>query len=171
MDTPESDVSALQSGAIEPLPFYVEHEDAFRALLTRIASSANAHQRILDEYIENEAHKPVERYPTRSESKRYPLTRIKQSIVNELYYAIRREDGEVVALLINNNLVTANTTSEAGGTPLLEAIGTKNVSMVKWLLDLGADPNAFGLIVIKGPTDCLSFCRLIFLFFDIGLRI
>ena len=171
MDTPESDVSSLQSDAIEPLPFYVEREDAFRALLTRIASSANAHRHILDEYIENRAHKPVEHYPARSVPKRFPLTRIKQSIVNELYSAIWREDGEVVALLINNNLVTANTTSEAGGTPLLEAIGTKNVSMVKWLLDFGADPNAFGLIVIKNPADCLSFRRLIILFFDIGLRI
>jgi ankyrin repeat protein len=64
----------------------------------------------------------------------------------ELFYAITRQDSEAIALLIQNNLVTANTTSGAGRTPLLEAISTKNIPTVKELLDFGADPNAFGVV-------------------------
>ncbi|KAH0566266.1 hypothetical protein GP486_000341 [Trichoglossum hirsutum] len=145
MDTPEGDVSAIQSGAMEPLPLYVEREDPFRALLTRIAWSANVLQKNMDEFIQDEARKPIDRYPTGLNPLCHPSTPIKQGIVRELYHAIQRKDGEAVALLINNNLVTANTTSEAGKTPLLEAVGTKSVLMVKELLDFGADPNAFGV--------------------------
>jgi hypothetical protein len=62
---------------------------------------------------------------------------VKQQIVKELFNAIEREDAEAIALLIQWNLVTANTTSEFDQTPLVEAVSTKNIAIVKVVLDLG----------------------------------
>jgi ankyrin repeat protein len=75
------------------------------------------------------------------------LTLVKQQIVNELFNAISREDAQDIALLITHNLVTANTTSKTGQTPLLAAVSTKNIAIVREVLDLGADCNKFGVVV------------------------
>ena len=91
---------------------------------------------------------PIDHYPlVEAGSITDDLTCVKQQIVKELFNAIRRQDAEAIALLIQHNLVTANTTSESGQTPLLEAISTKNITIVKEVLDLGADCNKFGVVV------------------------
>jgi len=154
-------MSEVDSSPIEPLPVYVQNQvpqSPFDAALTRIAISMRIPDArvILESFIEsqkapayNRSHtateppKPIEEYPIGTE----PLTRVKQQIVVELFRAIRKEESETIALLIQNNLVTANTRSEAGRTPLLEAISTKIIHLVKELLDFGADPNAFGVVV------------------------
>jgi len=143
---------------LNPAPTYgCPGPSAFDALLTRIAVSAgNPEDRvILESFIESqkapayygsqqaEPSKPIDQYPIGDD----PLTCVKQQIVVELFRAIRREDSQAIALLIQNNIVTANTTSEAGQTPLLEAISTKIIHLVQELLDFGADPNAFGVVV------------------------
>jgi hypothetical protein len=145
---------------IEPLPDYVQDQlpqSTFDAVVTRIAIATREPDArvILESFIESqkapayegsqkaEVPKPIEEYPKGTE----PLTRVKQQIVIELFLAITREDSETIAVLIQNNLVTANTRSETGQTPLLEAISTKIIHLVKELLDFGADPNAFGDIV------------------------
>lgn len=153
-------MSEVDPSLIEPLPSYDQNQlpqSPFDAVLTRIAISMRDPdaRATLEGFIESqkapaysgsqnaEAPKPIEEYPMGTEL----LTRVKQQIVVELFRAIKREDSESISLLIQNNLVTANTRSEAGRTPLLEAISTKIVHLVKELLEFGADPNAFGVVV------------------------
>jgi len=152
--------SEVDSNPFEPLPSYDQNQlpqSPFDAVLTRIAiSTRDPDARVtLERFIESqkapaysgsqqaEAPKPIEEYPIGTEL----LTRVKQQIVMELFCAIRREDSESISLLIQNNLVSANTRNEAGLTPLLEAISTKITHLVKELLDFGADPNAFAVVV------------------------
>ena len=157
-----------------PPPACVENQlpqNAFDALLTRITSPAttlrypNARV-ILESYVEGQRAQdhhlddatniqspiPIEEYPSDNpySSSLAPdpaLVHIKQRIVEEFFIAIRKEDDESVGLLIQNNLVTANTTNQGGLTPLLPAIVANVMPIIKQLLVLGADPNAFGVIV------------------------
>lgn len=165
-----------QSIMMEPLPAYVEDQvpqNAFDALLTRISlpidvtlpRHPNARV-VLESYVESQkapaynvddaanvqSPSPISEYPADPDSINVVapdpiLLRVKQRIVEEFFRAIEREEDESVALLIQNNLVTANTTNRAGGTPLLAAISANVMPIVKQLLDLGADPNAFGQVV------------------------
>jgi len=153
-------MSEVDPSHIEPLPDYVQNQppqSTFDAVVTRIAIATREPdaRAILESFIESqkapayegsqktEAPKPIGEYPKGTD----PLTRVKQQIVRELFLAILREDSETIAVLIQNNLVTANTRSEGGRMPLLEAISTKIIHLVKELLDFGADPNAFGVVV------------------------
>jgi len=153
-------MSEVDPGSIDLLPAYVPDQlpqSPFDAVLTRIAvSTGDPDARvILESFVESqkapaynesqkaEAPKPIEEYPRGSE----PLERVKIRIIAELFRAIRTEDSEAVTLLIQNNLVTANTRNAEGRTPLLEAVATKIPHIVKELLDFGADPNAFGFVV------------------------
>lgn len=156
------DDSEVYVTPIEAIPSYVPNQlpqSPLDAVLTRIATSTRISDArvILESFVESqkapaydesesqkvEAPKPIEQYPFGVD----PIIRVKQEIVEELFRAIRREDSETVSLLIQHNLVTANTTSKDDRTPLLEAISTKIIHLVKELLDFGADPNAFGVIV------------------------
>ena len=160
--------------AMEYLPAFVEDQapqNAFVALLTRIIFSPvilrlPGARMILESYVvegqrEPAYHlddatsvlppRPIEEYPPDPDlSMLVPdptLICIKQRIVEEFFIAIRKEDDESVGLLIHNNLVTANTTNQGGLTPLLAAIVANVMPIIKQLLVLGADPNAFGVIV------------------------
>ena len=164
---------------MEPLPGYVEDQlpqNAFDALLTRIASPATTLRHpnarvILESFVEGQrapayhlddttnvqAPSPIEEYPSDPEpSSLEPdpvLIHIKKRIVEEFFEAIRREEDEFVALFIQNNLVTANTTNKGGLTPLLAAIVANVMPIVKQLLVLGADPNKFGVMVSVTPKS------------------
>lgn len=147
----------------EPLPLYVQDQlpqDPFDALLTRIAAPIsstypNAHKILVAECQapaysgpeKSKSREPIDHYPLLNEGISDESTRVKQQIVKKLFNSIWREDTEAVALLIQHNLVTANTTSESGQTPLLEAVSTKSIHMVKEVLRLGADCNKFGVVV------------------------
>jgi len=153
-------MSEVDPSVVEPLPAYVEDQlpqSPFDAVLKRIAVSMgdpNA-RATLESFVESqkapaynesqkaEAPKPIEEYPPGSE----PLEHVKRHIILEFFRAIRTEDSEAITLLIQNNLVTANTRSASSRTPLLEAVSTKIPHLVKELLDFGADPNAFGYLV------------------------
>ena len=158
---------------MEYLPAFVEDQapqNAFDALLTRIIFSPVIlrlpdARMILESYVEGQrapayhlddvtsapSPRPIEEYPPDPDlSMLVPdptLICIKQRIVEEFFIAIRKEDDESVGLLIQNNLVTANTTNQGGLTPLLAAIVANVMPIIKQLLVLGADPNAFGVIV------------------------
>ncbi|CAF9908046.1 MAG: hypothetical protein HETSPECPRED_007972 [Heterodermia speciosa] len=60
------------------------------------------------------------------------------------FSAIQTKKDEVVALLIETGIVTANTTSRDGVTPLLAAVEAGNVRMVQELIDFDADVNTYG---------------------------
>ena len=157
-----SQLAAVSSTMVEPLPLYVQDQvpqSPFDMLLTRIAvplSHPDA-RTILESFVESrkapaydgpekhQSHEPIDRYPNAFIPDQ--LTRVKQQIVKELFNAISRGDAEAIALLIQHNLITANTISETGQTPLLEAVSNKNIAIVKELLDFGADYNKFGVVV------------------------
>jgi ankyrin repeat protein len=78
-----------------------------------------------------------------------------ESSARALFVAIENGQDDVIAILIERNLVTANTKNQDGKTPLLAAVATRNVRIVQELVDFGAEPDAFGVEVrpnISGAT-------------------
>ncbi|ORX96159.1 hypothetical protein BCR34DRAFT_497961, partial [Clohesyomyces aquaticus] len=67
------------------------------------------------------------------------------NIVDTFFSAIRTKKDEVVASLIENALVTPETTDKNGRTPLLAAIEAGNIRTVQQLMDFDANVNAFGI--------------------------
>jgi ankyrin repeat protein len=67
-------------------------------------------------------------------------------VIKYFFSAIASGQEDVVSLLIESNLVTANT-KMIGMTPLLMAVSEKQVRIVQQLLELGAEPNEFGSAV------------------------
>jgi hypothetical protein len=67
--------------------------------------------------------------------------------VSSFYLAIDQGEEDLVAFLIGNNVITANTTTSVGETPLLRAVTKKQARVVQTLLDLGAEKDAFGCAV------------------------
>jgi hypothetical protein len=167
MDTPESDVFAIQSGTMEPLPLYVEHESelsGLQALVARLSVLLPLYplnRDTVNAFIESQTN--VETGPKKARAPdpimEYPVPahrqlpdeemRVRQAVVMGFYDAIFKGQDETIALFIKNNLVSANTTSAWGETPLLAAVATKNVKIVQQLLEFGADPNAFGVEVFQ----------------------
>jgi ankyrin repeat protein len=66
--------------------------------------------------------------------------------LSSLFLAIDHGDVDIVAFLIENDIITPNT-KRLDETPLLRAVTRKNVALVQRLLDLGADKEAFGCAV------------------------
>lgn len=177
MDSPEGDVFAIQSGTMEPLPLYVEQESELSGLQALIAAlpTSRLHpldRDVLNTFVESQAQvqagpkkagapEPIKEYPGEPYRKSTDeLMAVRQAIVTGFFDAISKGQDEAIALFINNNLVTANTTIWSGTTPLLAAVATKDVGIVQELLDFGADPNAFGVEVFI-RRFCLSFGSLI----------
>ena len=67
-------------------------------------------------------------------------------MTNYFFEAIEDGQQDVVTLLLENHLVTANT-KFGGTTPLLMAVSKKNIEIAQQLLELGADPNEFSFVV------------------------
>jgi hypothetical protein len=177
MDTPEGDVFAIQSGTMEPLPLYVEQESelsGLQALIAALPISSPVHaldRATMNAFIESQAQveagpkkagapEPIMEYPgLLYQGPTDELLRVRQAIVTGFFNAISEGQEDAIALFINNNLVTANTTNARRKTPLLAAVETKNMRIVQELLDFGADPHAFGVVVCRYPAwpGCLSF--------------
>jgi Ankyrin repeat len=163
MSTLEGDVSAIQSGIMEPLPTYAKQEDEQSGLQHLLASLCSYHgvdQDTMKDMLESQgqaqaaatkagAPKPIHQFPTVLLGQRPDkVTQVRQTIVRGFFEAISNEQDEVIALFINKGLVTPNTTAEDGKTPLLAAVATRNIRIVKELLDFGAEPDAWGVEVI-----------------------
>jgi hypothetical protein len=166
-------MSALHSDRIEPLPrytaneseevrnalilpVYTEHESEEIRILSTINSISGARPLSLTDLHtleEGNSGKPLDKYPE-SRSDRGgicdPLAVIRQIVVRGFFRAIEREQQDAIAIFIDRKLVTANTTN-GGKTPLLAAVATRNVGVVKQLLDYGARPNDFGVEVSYDP--------------------
>lgn len=153
MDTPECDISAIESGTMEPLPTYTVHDDgqdSFQALLATLCSPIEGDHpdpTILDEITESQNSKPLLSYPEPPFGHQPSAVMLaRQTIINGFFSTISQSQEEGISLFLSKNLVTANTTNEIGKTPLLTAIETRSVRIVKQLLDAGGDPNAFGVM-------------------------
>ncbi len=174
MDTPEGDATAIQAGTIEPLPLYVEEETALSRLQAFVAAALpppTSHEPPLDRhtvnaFIESQITvqaknagppEPIMEYPGGAYARPInEVMRIRQAVVRGFFEAISKGHEEAIALFINKNLVTANTTNEWKKTPLLAAVATRNVRIVQELLDFGADVNAFGVEVFHAANVYLS---------------
>ncbi|KAI8631108.1 hypothetical protein F5Y19DRAFT_482985 [Xylariaceae sp. FL1651] len=67
------------------------------------------------------------------------------NIVVAYFAAIKAGSHDVVGGLVEAGLVTTETTHDDGRTPLLAAIEAGRLETVRLLLELGADPNAYGV--------------------------
>lgn len=91
---------------------------------------------------------PITHYPaSTSSTSKLDLTvnlHVEQ-ILTTFFTAIRTKNDTAVTLLLSNNLVTPDTTSQSGETPLLAAISSSpSPRMIRTLLSAGAGPNLFG---------------------------
>lgn len=163
---------------MESLPIYVEGQapqDPFDALLTRISGPLLARHpgaRVaLDSFVEKQraptyktadilpgSPHQIDMYPPDSRCQDENVLLVQQAIVNELFNAITREDSDSIALLIQHNMLSPNVKNNDEFTPLLAAISTTKIGIVRQLLELGADPNQFGKIVSEQCSDSALDC-------------
>ena len=73
--------------------------------------------------------------------------------VDVFFSAIRNKQDDIVAGLIESGIVTANTKTHDGITPLLAATGAGDVRMVQKLMDFHADLNAYGRTQMNGSNE------------------
>jgi hypothetical protein len=197
MSTPEGDVSGLQTGRIEPVPVYVEHEEivevqessnlptyavheegqdelqATIAVLNALSPSGTVGPAVVSEIVRRQ--KQLIDVPKASSDKKigrhdvpdlaYPPLegrteqRVAEAIISKgFFFAISKGNVDVVKLFIRNNLVTANTTMD-GKTPLLVAVASRKIEMVKHLIEAGAEPDAYGVEVILDLNPLLTIIK------------
>jgi ankyrin repeat protein len=139
--------SGPSADEIENLPLYTEHHDPNAPIDIR---ELNKILCIRDRTRENDVNIWRRYLDSFEQGKQTNEEReiAKAYIITHYFSAIRLGQEDVIALLIENHLVTANTKLGAM-TPLLMAVSKKNVSVVKQLLELGADPNEFGGLVSR----------------------
>jgi hypothetical protein len=130
------------------LPTYAEHEPSLRDRV----------QQLVEEAKNDGDELPITTYPQDRQtydkrSTDYSLYERRRLIVKMYFDAIKSKNDEVVALLIESELVTTATTNEAQHTPLLAAIEAGNIRTVQQLMDFDADVNAFGSAVHQPLRD------------------
>jgi hypothetical protein len=133
----------------EPVPLYVEAElsNLERMVLARQDSGASPPQNISD--LET-WRQYLEIYPpstTPWEERDANENAIAES---SLFASIDMGNEDMIVFLMENDIVTPNTKlTSTEETPLLRAVTQKNVLVVKQLLDLGAEKDAFGSVVSR----------------------
>lgn len=174
MDTPEADISAIQSGRVPPLPAYHEHDTGHNDIQPLISTVDPSDTRHLppsyDKDITDSKHQHEDlsdpdqnttffiNDDTSAEilevSEQAAIDQAKRDTISGFFQAIEDQQDDGIALFLSRNLVTANTTNQYGMTPLLAAVTTKNIRIVQQLLDAGAEPDAFG-IAVSSSLACL----------------
>jgi hypothetical protein len=69
-----------------------------------------------------------------------------QDVVADYFTAIREGNYDLITGLLETNTVTTETANCDGLTPLLVAVDAGHIEMVRFLLEAGADPNAYGML-------------------------
>ena len=153
------------SRGCNPLPAYIKHEGGQssisillsfwsadpvgRSMYPNLSSIVVVEER---SRLTSEGILPIRFSPPRdhsSQQERIATIGYQRFIVSSFYDAITRKLDDVTISFIDNGLVTANTTSRDGGTPLVAAVAAESVRIVQELIRLGADCNAFGNQVIQ----------------------
>jgi hypothetical protein len=138
----------------EPPPAYTEGEpsDPQRIQQARRNRATSRHHEIWD--LET-WRQYIEIYPPSKKPWDERDAKEKFHAASSLFSAIAQGKEDVIAFLIENDIVTPNTKRVGGlmfgeeteDTPLLQAIIKKNVRVVQQLLDLGADKDVLGSAV------------------------
>ncbi|KAJ4368418.1 hypothetical protein N0V83_006775 [Neocucurbitaria cava] len=121
------------------LPLYSEEQPTTRDWLAELATT-----------IRNETNSslPVLAWPLAGDRHTYhEMEEFHQyrRIIKMYFEAIEIGNVGLVASFFGAGLVTTQTTNEAGGTPLLAAVEAEHTHMVRYLLDVGAAIDAYGV--------------------------
>lgn len=128
-------------------PIYSQDEPNLRDRIQELAVAAHG----------GEQDMPIHEYPFpevpnwRRDRELDATTRRRQDIVSTFFDAIRKKQDEVVAALIESEIITTETTNKDGRTPLLAAIEAGNIRTVQQLMDFDAKVNAFGIVAGMPP--------------------
>lgn len=173
LSTPEGYISDIQSGRIQALPTYQEHDDSpanSRPLISTIDPNDTRHIPPTYSEIQDPASSWVDLTPSPIQENETDTSKLvsqdrepvapedpesiniqaeieRQCVIRGFFDAIAAEQIDATALFLDRELVTANTSTSEGLTPLLAAVATKNQRIVQLLLDSGAVPDAYGVTV------------------------
>jgi hypothetical protein len=144
----------LLDHGIRPLPTYTERPDPVAELFQTISSDSEPEEkqeRDLEAWKEFVARTSVpqlsETAPKKGIVPRYDGSEgIDRQIIFLFFSAINAGHENVVQYVVDQGIVGPNTTL-AKETPLSKAVRSKNVSMARRLLNLGADIDAFSRVV------------------------
>ena len=87
---------------------------------------------------------PLATNPTLTDEERAALYNLQTQIITTFFHAITTKNTALVTTLTSQGLVSPDTPSATGTTPLLAAIDAGSGAMVCHLVALGARPNAYG---------------------------
>lgn len=137
------------STAEENLPLYTEtHEPTVALTFAELSEALSDPKRDLekDERLWQRFFDGYNPQPLGYESD-YEQNQTKEDkFLTLLLSAISRGDGDIVALVLDHQLCTANSKVD-DITPLVRAVSEKNVPITRQLLEHGADPNQYGYSV------------------------
>lgn len=127
-------------------PLYIKNDSTLRERISQLAQLASSNECFLPihSYPQTKHCNPNRKAP--SNGTQDATIKHRQDIVIAYFDAIKTKKDEVVAALIESNLVTPETTNVHGQTPLHAAIEAGNVHTVQQLMDFDADVNAFSAI-------------------------
>ncbi|KAI0553153.1 ankyrin repeat-containing domain protein [Xylaria curta] len=80
-----------------------------------------------------------------------------QDVIEGYFSAIKEGYHQIITDLLETNAVTTETVNGAGLTPLLAAVDAGHIETVRFLLEAGADPNAFGVVGAKVEKRPLTY--------------
>jgi hypothetical protein len=148
-DFPADTSAHINQDGEEAVPTYTESDDS--NFLTWISNLETTNHGL---YLQ--LHLPLTQHPrpilqgyiplfteihTPSESN---ILNIQRNIITSFFTALRTKNTELVTLLIHRGLVSPDVTDQAGQTPLIAAVDAGNATMVRTLLNLGAQVDSFG---------------------------
>lgn len=160
----------VPSNKIQPAPAYTEQPDPVAELYNftflyqnleqpKAEMDLQAWKTFSEQYAKIEdkpsgTSNPVKKLGTVAEQNREQLQIDKKDrrIVTRFFLSIEAGHQDVIEFVINQGIVTPNTPSFTGGTPLLLAVKLKNIAVLRQLIDLGADVDMFGKIVSLSPS-------------------